>query len=307
MAVAFGVPQQGNVGTTASDLRHITAARWQNAGVISGLDVTGTTSLAYEVAAGVATCQRASSDGMTEAYFPGGLSPTVEANTTSLPRVDCVWVTAHDATQGDADNLVTVGVTQGVASSTPTNPTVPTYATPLAYFTMPAGATSTSSAVLTSAGWTALPFGSTMGILADYWDKRDFVWKGKKKAFAYEFPATFYVPTNRMVEFRFSLNMSASTATGATDRTHYSEFGITFQLDNADISHASANFFAMASWETKEATFVTTVPRGNHTARVKTWLQNGDAPRFHYNGSDDYNNALWIGRRFQVIDRGAAK
>lgn len=150
---AFGVAQtSAGVGTTDTDMRKIIAAQWESTGVIDGLAVTGTTSLYYKVAAGVAVCSKGASDGKTLAYFSGGNTSAVSANSSGNPRIDCIWITAHDATQGDSDNLVTLGVTQGTPAATPVAPTLPTYATLLAEMLLPAGATTTANAtVLVSA------------------------------------------------------------------------------------------------------------------------------------------------------------
>lgn len=156
---AFGVAQtSAGVGTTDTDMRKIIAAQWESTGVIDGLAVTGTTSLYYKVAAGVAVCSKGASDGKTLAYFSGGNTSTVSANSSGNPRIDCIWITAHDATQGDSDNIVTLGVTQGTAAATPTAPTIPTYATLLAQMVMPAGATTTANAFLAKAPAQATPY-----------------------------------------------------------------------------------------------------------------------------------------------------
>ena len=143
---AFGVAQtSAGVGTTDTDMRHILAAKWDSTGVINGLAVTGTTSLYYRVSAGVAVCSKGPSDGKTLAYFGGGNTDTVSANSSGNPRIDSVYIYSNDANQGDADNLVHIGVTQGTAAAVPTAPTIPTYATLLAEMLMPAGATTTAN------------------------------------------------------------------------------------------------------------------------------------------------------------------
>jgi hypothetical protein len=165
--VAFGVRQTANgIGTTDTDIRHMLAQKWLNKGVVGGLQVSGGSTMAYNVSAGMAICSRGASDGFTEAYFSGGSTPTVEANSSSNPRIDVVWITAHDMSQGDTDNLVTIGVTKGTAAASPSAPTIPTYATELATMLLPGGATSTVSAVVMSPGPRAVPYGSSMGIIA---------------------------------------------------------------------------------------------------------------------------------------------
>ena len=163
---ALGVAQSSaGVGTTDTAMRHILAAQWESTGVVDGLAVTGGTTLAYTVAAGVAVCSKGASDGKTLAYFAGGSTATVAANSSGNPRIDCIWITSHDLTQGDTDNLVTLGVTQGTAAATPTAPTIPTYATLLAQMRMPAGATTTANATATASVGYAIPYGASLGVL----------------------------------------------------------------------------------------------------------------------------------------------
>lgn len=144
---AFGVAQtSAGVGTTDTDMRHILAAQWESTGVIDGLAVTGKTSLYYGVAAGVAVCSKGPSDGKTLAYFGGGNTDTVPANSSGNPRIDSVYIYSNDANQGDEDNFVHIGVVSGTAAAVPAAPTIPTYATLLAKMVMPAGATTTANA-----------------------------------------------------------------------------------------------------------------------------------------------------------------
>lgn len=163
---ALGVAQSSaGVGTTDTAMRHILGAQWESTGVVDGLAVTGGTTLSYTVAAGVAVCSKGASDGKTLAWFAGGSTPTVAANSAGNPRIDAIWITSHDLTQGDADNLVTLGVTQGTAAATPTAPTIPTYATLLAQMRMPAGATTTANAVQAASIGYAIPYGASLGVL----------------------------------------------------------------------------------------------------------------------------------------------
>lgn len=163
---ALGVAQDSSgVGTTDTAMRHILGAQWGSTGVVDGLAVTGGTTLAYAVASGVAVCSKGASDGKTLAWFAGGSTPTVAANSSGNPRIDCIWITSHDLTQGDADNLVTLGVTQGTPAATPTAPTIPTYATLLAQMVMPAGATTTANAVQAASIGYAIPYGASLGVL----------------------------------------------------------------------------------------------------------------------------------------------
>ena len=55
MATGFGIPNddKGN-GTTPDDIQAITAAEYPEAGIISGCEVTGTSTMAWKVSAGAA-------------------------------------------------------------------------------------------------------------------------------------------------------------------------------------------------------------------------------------------------------------
>lgn len=116
---ALGIaPDSSGAGVTPLTHRQIIRAHWANTGIVSGLDVSGRGDLTYSVGAGMAVCSRGDADGYTEAYWAGGQTPAVSA-TGSQPRIDCIWIRANDPTQGDADNHVVIGVTQGNASATP--------------------------------------------------------------------------------------------------------------------------------------------------------------------------------------------
>lgn len=165
--VALGVRDSGGVGTTPLDLRSVIAGIFPRTGVVSGCKVSGGSALAYSVAAGVAVCSKGSGDGCTLAAVSAGSTPTVDANPSGYDRIDAVWVTSHDVDQGDADNLVTLGVTQGTAAASPTRPAAPTYATVLAWMRVPAGATTLANATVEAAGDVAAPAGGSLGLLGE--------------------------------------------------------------------------------------------------------------------------------------------
>lgn len=162
--VALGVANSGTDGTTAQDFRLIAGALWQNAGIVSGLKVSGKSSMAYDVAAGVAVCTRGASDGKTLAYWPGG-SVATTANSGGNPRIDSIYIIAHDLSHGDADNAVAVGVAKGAPAASPVAPSIPAGATLIATMNVPAGATTTAQATISANASPALPYGASMGVL----------------------------------------------------------------------------------------------------------------------------------------------
>lgn len=165
-SVAFGVQDSNGIGTTAPHIRQMLKYKWTNQGIVGGLTVTGQTSLKYYVTAGMAICTKGSSDGYTEAFFEGGYTPEVGSNSGSNPRIDVIWIAAHDITQGDSDNLVTLGVTSGNAAASPSIPEIPSYALAIAYAVVPASSTTTSGVVVTR-GDDAIPYGASLGVLAN--------------------------------------------------------------------------------------------------------------------------------------------
>ncbi|WP_288266296.1 hypothetical protein [uncultured Bifidobacterium sp.] len=305
MTTALGVqPDSNGNGVTPEVHRQIIAAQWQNTGVIDGLGVTGRSDLRYNVAAGVAVCSKGAADGKTLAYWPGGQTAAVAAGDASNPRVDAIWITAHNPKIGDADNQVVVGVTQGTPAANPVAPPIPAGCTPIMAMRVPANATATSSATKIWTTYYALPYGASLGKLGENWDRRDMTGDKTVKKYYFEQPITFTLPTDRMVELQFKVNLSSATATSWDDTTHRTEWAVGFQIDDNDLDHSCANFVSFGAWETHETSYITAVSAGTHTARLRTWLQNGGAPVFHYNPSTDNKDALWCGRRFIVWDRG---
>ena len=287
---AFGVAQtSAGVGTTDTDMRKIIAAQWESTGVIDGLAVTGTTSLYYRVAAGVAVCSKGASDGKTLAYFSGGNTSTVSANSSGNPRIDCIWITAHDATQGDSDNLVTLGVTQGTPAATPAAPTIPTYATPLAQMLVPAGATTTANAHHAASVGYAIPYGASLGKLGDTTWPNDADYSS-----AITIPAqTFFLPTERLVSIDVTLTCaSTGTGDGSVYVRLYLDGTLKRTFEQRTIRGVANSSFARDLW---------TVQAGNHTvyATITPGLAN-----FHAYGTGTADS--WAGQRLMTFDEGVA-
>ncbi len=296
--VALGVAQtSAGVGTTDTDMRKIIAAQWESTGVIDGLAVTGTTSLYYSVAAGVAVCSKGASDGKTLAYFAGGSTPAVSANSSGNPRIDSVYIYSNNANQGDADTLVHIGAVEGTAAAVPTAPAIPTYATLLAAMLVPAGATTTANAHQAASVGYAIPYGASLGVLADTTQKMDGVGDSTvNKFYVEQTTALRYLPTDRLVELRFQVCASASSG--------YSDWYQSFVLDGAEVANSGGEFHFTEGWTTQERSHVMEVSAGNHTIAVRTGLRGGSAPIFHCTG-DSYTS--FYGRRLQAFDRGVAR
>lgn len=211
MSVALGVPQDGQKGTTAADMRHIIASLFTDAGLVKGLTVKGTNALYYKVEPGVCVCSRGVSDGATLAYFPGGNTPTVAANASSFSRIDTIWLKAQDKTQGDATNDVIVGVEQGVPAQTPTHGVAPSGCTPIAFVVLPAGATNTSTATATMQPAYATPYSISGRMLVnDTYTQAASVASGGWLTVC---KGDFYVPTRRSIEITSGVSAAAKDCT----------------------------------------------------------------------------------------------
>jgi len=290
MSTAFGVRQtDAGAGFTVTDMRHILAAQWESTGVVSGLAVTGGTTLSYVVAAGVAVCSKGDSDGKTLAYFAGGSTATVAANSSGNPRIDCIWITSHDLDQGDADNLVTLGVTQGTAAATPTAPSIPTYATLLAAMTMPAGAATTANATqATSVGY-AVPYGASLGRIG-YSANAQTADQNWDSTWYLQAAASVTVATDRLVEVDFDARASVDSGTDA------SSYYVKVQVDGVDVTDGLDEMPVFDVWVRNRMTFPLTLQAGSHAIAV------------HAKANTAKTRFTWQGvRQVSVYDRGVAR
>lgn len=292
MSTAYAVQQDGTIGTTAADLRKMIAYKWASTGIVGGLKVTGRSNLAYNVAAGMAICSKGASDGCTEAYWPGGQTPAVSANSGSNPRIDAIWVTSHDKTQGDSDNLVTVGVTQGTPAATPEPPTIPADATLLALMRMPAGATKTSSATAYAVGNGAIPYGASLGIMLDETDNTNGDVDPNKEATIAA--GTINIPTRRQVDFKFTITV-ASKATG--DSSVYVLLYVDGAKENGNEVRA---FGAPQTASSQYFEFSSILEPGEHSIKATIRGVPGRPTVRRY-----WQAKTWAGQRLQVVDAGA--
>ncbi len=279
-------------GCTASTLRHIISEKYECTGVIGGLAVTGGTTLAYVVAAGVAVCSKGRSDGFTECYFAGGNTPAVAAADATNPRIDAVWLTSHDAPQGDADNAVTLGVTQGNPAATPTAPTIPTYATLLGEMLVPAGATTTAKATRTSSINYAIPYGASLGVVLDQTDTSN---ADITTEYCCASGHVFF-QTDRLVSIKMTFTCSAVGGpwTGGEGSVYV----------RVVIDGTTRRAFEVRTWPTFAGSQYfedcEQLAAGNHVVAVYIRPGVSRAKRYYAAGS-------WAGQHVQVVDAGVVR
>lgn len=307
---ALGIMQDSSgAGLDPLTHRRIISAMWGNAGVVSGLEVTGGTGLSYSVAPGVAVCSRAESDGKVELYFEGGSAGPVSAGDPSNPRIDCVWVKANDAQQGDADNRVHVGVTQGAASPSPSAPELPAGATLLASMRMPAGAQSTASATPASNTAYAIPYGASLGLLAEAVDARDYV-KDNDNSYSQAANVQFTVPTDRLVELECRICVGACKPDGSLggDWLQYSVGSFYVKCSasddpNKNVDGGSMQVTCFRSNTIYELRPIVKVPAGTHSAYLSFRFSPEGNPAHVVYDPDAYK---FPGATMRVWDRGVA-
>lgn len=292
MSVAFGVRQANGVGTSDTDIRHMLRYKWANTGVVGGLAVKGTSRLAYHVAEGMAICSKGDGDGYTEAYFPGGDTPEVKANEGGNPRIDVVWITAHDASQGDSDNLVTLGVTQGTPSASPVEPDIPTYAVRLGAFRMGAGAATTSGATATSGVDYAIMSGASLGILMDKTNSENGRTFSSSVEWKNVVSGTINLPTDRLLSI--GITLTTGNEDGGYSGSNYCHLYIDGALYRAfeypiQAGRATSYFYVENL----------TLGAGRHTVSIN--LVSATCRWRTYAGG------TWAGQRVCVTDLGLAK
>lgn len=295
--VALGVRNSGADGTTPLALRLALGALLPQSGILSGLSVRGSSSLAYSVAAGVAVCTRGAGDGSTLATVAAGSTPAVAANGTGYPRIDAVWVAAHDLDQGDADNHVTLGVTQGAPAASPARPTVPTYATLLAYMRLPAGATTTAQATVEARGRDAVASGATMGQLGYMRDTYDGKLRGDLNGTMHvDYSVTVTVPTARLVELRWCATLSGGDS---------SDCIVAMSVDGVKVMQFFVTPPSGRRWDYKEVRHVVTLSPGTHTIAFSSGQYWGGDILVH-SSDDKLGSNACTGVICEAIDQGIA-
>lgn len=308
---AFGVRQDPSTGegTSPHALRKIIQAKWGNAGIVTGLSVTGRNDLKYNVAAGVAVTSRSDSDGYAEAFWEGGQTPAVSPGNASSPRIDLVWIKSDDIQQGDDDNHVVVGVTSGTPSASPAPPTCPSGCTPIAYMMLPANATSTASASKSDDGDFAVPYGATLGRIGYFHDTTSGQFDTELRKKTSRFSVSVSVPTDRILDLSFTASVYCS-GTGGEHTSWY----VAFMMDGDEIDYSGGEFHLNTqTCETVQRNHTLEVEAGAHVFSVITSWVSGEAAPSSRAGSYSSQNVsaptfsgTFPGRIFEIWDRGVA-
>ena len=308
---ALGIMQDesGN-GVDPLTHRRIIMGRWSNTGVIEGLEVSGTDTLAYKVSEGNAVLSRGDSDGYTEAYWEGGTTDAVSAGNANYARIDLIWMKANDLQQGDSDNLVTIGVTEGTPAASPVCPSTPTGCTKIAEMRLPAGATSTANTTSNADVEYAVPYGASLGLLGSTQDTTTHDLKPDSSTYTTVCSTKFTVPTDRLIELDLNIAARSLKSDGTTggDWLGFCFLMLYLQVDSENVEGGSTCFVCFRAAQTFQLHTVLNVSAGTHTARVRYYNSssgNGNYLRVLYDDSDDALwDDRWCGCILRVWDRG---
>lgn len=298
---ALGIMQDSDgAGVDPLTHRRIIQSRWLNTGVVTGLTVTGT-GLAYQVAAGCAVLSRADSDGYVEAYWEGGTTDTVDANSSSSPRVDLVWMRAMDAQQGDPDNRVHVGVTQGTPAASPVAPACPSGCTPVMEMLVPANSSTLNSASQNASVTYAIPYGASLGVLARV---QEAVNGTVSNTLTTPFlQAQVYLPTDRNITVTAFLCVSTAEKDGST--------GVAtcrYIIDGERYTTRKVAY--TGDWVTYEPSTDVQLDAGYHTIGITMFKEQGTDFVVHYGEGTDSAADVgdnYVGRVLRINDNGPAQ
>lgn len=293
---AFPVRQTTDgVGCTDVTMRKILGDMFDTIGPIKAISVKGANGTYYQVGSGTVVCSKGASDGKTLAYCEGG-KVSVSANSASNPRIDVVWVTSHDVTQGDDDNLVTLGVTEGTAAATPTEPDIPSYATKIAAMQVPAGATTTSSATVYGSTGAATLASASKGLLLNLLVTHNGTWKnsGSSQGIA---NGTFTLSGKRTVQFNVTVTAGATNGKYVDgDASVYSIIKLngsthsSYEVRLRKVGNAVSSFYQVTA----------ELEAGTYTLNWEYAINACDNIRMYY------QKGSWAGQNLQVVDLGAA-
>jgi len=208
----------------------------------------------------------------------------------SNPRIDVVCIKANDPTQGDDDNQVVALVVQGTPAVSPVVPAIPAGAVAVATMRMPAGATATNAAIVMAQPDYAIPFGGSLGVLADSVYPQEDNYAEPLIAAS----AQIYVPTRRLVE------MGVTLTCGSTEIDRGSIYARINLDGNAIRTFEHAIFLNSAT--SGFFTEIIEIEQGAHT--IALVLIPGAGGIFHTYGTGDINS--WAGQRLVISDRGVA-
>lgn len=271
-------------GTTPADLQRILGAQYMASGLLpnGGGQSSGTSSMAYKVAAGAAFMWASSSAKL-------GMLVPFEATTVQTDpapatgtRVDSLYV------DGNGDVRVAIG-----------SKTVPA-GVKIGEWGVPAGVTATTSALLQPYNkFFAIATGASLGQLHRFHDPANGVWGNISPMKLGQ--GKFSLPSDRLVEIRHTWTASAEPA-GSDQRTWGVARWFVHVTGPTNSSHATNWHYQGIHPNTQFLNITLNLQQGDYEIHYIQERMGGARFRHHKGGPDG-----WLGNRFEVWDAGAAR
>lgn len=289
MATAFGADPLKNAagavvtGTTSADLRKIMGAMYTPGLVKGGVITPSTSTMSYRVNEGVGVIKMSDTENVI-GYWPA-VNALVPTN-LAVPRTDYVY--AYQKTPG-ADNDANLVVMVG--NSLPS-----TRAVLLGTFTYKAGATSSRDAVVTTNVDWSIPYGSSLGILAEQVDTLNGLFTTRSIIAN----RSFYLPTDRRVRFHFNSVVRANSSVGFSN-TAYTEASYGLNVDGNQIAYWRSPGLHQA-WSTLQFETAVNLTAGQHVVTLSRGREIGPGTPFQIYGQGSTPGAV-----LTVTDDGVVK
>lgn len=283
-------------GVTPLMHRRTIAGRWANIGIVNGLTLSTTNSMAYRISDGIAVVSSSDLDGMVEMPI-NAQDIKVSAGDSTYSRIDVIYAYQSNTA---TDNTVHVECLEGTPAATPQRPTVPANGVMIGVYTLPAKATSTKAAKFAYYGVKACLKGASLGMLGRNWEKRDGDYGGGVREWYYELPVSFTVGCEHLVMAQFEMTANAWNGSFNTQL-------VSFQLDGQEVEASACERRFGVDWEDWSPFKIFKVSKGYHTVRIRIGCTNKEKEdtgiSYHYsNGSDPFT---YKGYCLTVWDLGA--
>lgn len=270
-------------GTSSEDVRKVWGALY-TPGIISGCRVTTNSNMTYTISAGVVAIQTATGQ-VVMAPVNAVTIPTAAAP-ASGNRTDIIWVRQRfPGTGSDSNIVVEVGTTK------------PAQAQEIRRFTISAGNTSTNSATPTGGIAYSIPYGANLGVLHRFQSAHNGAIANDLRR---EGAGTIYLPTDRLLRFRYQGVYSAQNAVGF-DNSKYCELAVFPSIDNNNFEIWTSPGLHQG-WQTLYFETVRATTAGTHTVSYLRRRQAGPGTILQWYGW--HGGDFWPGGIFTVEDAG---
>lgn len=295
MATGFGIaPDANGSGTTPEDIQRITAAKYENAGILTGAAVTRRSDWAYDVTDGAVIIDVAPEMAVEVPVSAQTLTPPTLSG--GAAAVHTVYV-KQNFPGTDGNSLAFVGITAGTA---------PAGSVVLDRFQVPAGATATTAATSNWDRVYALVSGASLGRLGYHADIDPTPYTTQTLTRG-GFRIT--VPTDRLVDVQLTGTISHSTSGGATPATDLVS-SVVFKIYIDNELRKSWEMGYSRLWESKQFHTTEFVSAGSHDVHytvARRFANPGLSAANSYWAIRGGGSEQWRGNTIAVIDRGVSK